>query len=1112
MPHPQAPLSPPQSPDAANRPNTGALDYFPPMPTRMNPSFAAPRVPPSPASTTAPSNTSVSHSQASTPPMNGAKNFVRELGDRKRAFWRSNSSKATVAKSNLKAPTTPGPQTTAPPARGQKPLGRDELVSMFSGAPQFSLTQPDDPISSPTGLPLIPKVTFPYTPSETQIPRLSDHVPFPQHPAFLSCSSSHQPRGLLDILDPLPSELPPMASFQGLEPGSCGWEHFILSPLGDVNNESEDDAEADGRMDIDEGGRERGMAMGGKELAGVMRSVDVGWVIERLKELGELYWVGRNDGEKMEEQDQDDGVPQSEIKTVIDPATPEEAFKSLEIDVSPGNVSIDNKDVKAGILSRYTPLELYTNLFTQLLYPPTRITTSDYHDPYSLRVQIASLTHALNMPRVWLDFSRVEWRIRLGQVLWGYNWGQNEEAVGGNNSERVWLLLQILLACELVVRLDAVAFSDLGEQDENAIGGIGGNGETKEDIFRYFREIRKKKVDWDILLARRWLENVCLVEREAAPAAATIPETQSSNSLSTQQSSSPKKKGWFSSLSSSDQASNPPTPVKYDPAARSGNPAYDALIIPRDQATQLSGLLYFAREINWPQVQVLSQTLVDNLINYVQTHHTQYGYNPPTISTNTFENTSGLITPSAETPLTTMAASSDGGPLATVAAALGNAGSYFTTSSLRPRRLRALSSRSSLRSRSSTMLLRRKESTHALMRNNTMGSGGWLSRSWFTGLVLPGESMIHLLISALLENDLYVGEKVGWEAELYGGFLLEIGSPDGEKGMWWSSFCVVAKVLGGYRGGKECMGWMGLEKGVKVLTSRSNEEDEDAPFGEDVSGWVAIHTKTPSEEGLEQDAPTVERVDKPREVARMSCILGRGWKEGVAVLGSDFEIPSLNDEDATETDIELEGLIFTRSAPESFMSDEEERHEDEYDEESRVAMYDVGVSFLVTERFQGELAVAPTERGRSASPVAANRQPQEGADVHIRRIVFHLSYDVTFITAHPCISTQGKYHPLHKSHLYTIHAPASLPGLPAPQSPIAGPGATNLETAQLARRASIMVVDATGAGAEGEVFARAWCCDRGVKAALMGRAGRGCLACAVREAGGLGVGVVVWMT
>lgn len=1061
------------------------------------------------------------------------KNIVRALSSKRKALWEKKSppssssggaaprphSNSTTAragsppKAGRKAsvstaegsvgigPSTvssPTPPKSHQPEPVQSPLTTGDLVRLFSGAPQFSLyavTAETNPTSSHyTHLPLIPTVTFPYAPSEAHIPPGSDHISFPLHPSFSSCSSSHSSRGEIDTLDPLSSELPPMPSFQGLELGTCGWEHYVLAPLGDANNETEEDPEGGGEIELDEGGHERGVSVSTGGLAGVMRSVEVSWVVERLKELGELYWIGRLEGDKVEGIDCDEGeANESATRTVIDSSTP-----TLEEGLTQGNITDGNtatSNGKPGILSKYTHLELYTNLFTQLLYPPTKITTADYHDPYSLRVQIASLTHALGMPRVWLDFSLVEWRIQLGQVLWGQSWTPEDiTGVGGTNTERVWLLLQILLACELVMRLDAVAATDFDE------GGVGGSGETKEEMFGYFRQIRKKKVEWDILLARRWLENVVLVERESTPLSPlTIPEHSESPSVA---SSPVKKKGWFSSLSSSPPPTSSGTsPMKYDPTtARSNNPAYDALIIPRDQATQLSGLLYFAREINWPHVEVLSQALVDNLLRYVQTHPAKYGYSLPlSVSSTPLPVSPGMLTPGSEP-----AGTPNKGKLAAVATAIpNNTGSYFTMSSLRPKRLRDLSSRSSLRSKSSSLLMRKRDSVSTLMRNNTMGSGGWLSRSWFTGLVLPGESMPHLLISALLENDINVGERVGWEAELYGGFILS--HEDGGVDMWWSSFCIVGRVLGGYGGGKECMGWIGAGK-VKLFTAQDVGESGDdwCAGGEGVTGWIAVVTKPTvgEDEHGDVDAPTVERVDKPREVGKTSCILGRTWKEGIALLEEDFVIPTLG-EAYGGVELKLEGLVFKRGEKVGFTSDEEDQHAEE-EAVDGVEVYDVSMSFLLTEK-PGELL------------------PHTGTNTTVEahpRKIFHLNHDVTFITAYPCLPpattfpspTAPQHHPLHRSHRYTVHPLSSLPTLSAPEQFFSSkPGETSLELMNRARKAIIMVIDASGTGEDGGVFAKAWCADRGVNAALIQRRRRGCVSCAVREAAGLAVPVVIWM-
>lgn len=1058
------------------------------------------------------------------------KNIVRALSNKRKALWERKSppssssggaaprphSNSTTARagsppkagrkasvSTAEGPVGIGPSTVSSPSPPkshqpetvQSPLTAGDLVRLFSGAPQFSLcpaTAGTNPSPSYyTHLPPIPTVTFPYSPSEAHIPPGSDHVLFPLHPSFSLCGSTHSARGEIDSLDPLSSELPPMPSFQGLELGTCGWEHYVLAPLGDVNNEPEEDLEGERGAGLDEGGHERGISVSTGGLAGVMRSVEVSWVVERLKELGELYWIGRQEGDKIET---DEG--ESNENATRDIPTLEEGLTGEKI-IGTNNATTSSG--KPGILSKYTHLELYTNLFTQVLYPPTKITTADYHDPYSLRVQIASLTHALGMPRVWLDFSLVEWRIRLGQVLWGQHWTLEDMTdAGGTNTERVWLLLQILLACELVMRLDAVAATDFDE------GSVGGSGETKEEMFGYFRQIRKKKVEWDILLARRWLENVVLVERESILSPPLpIPEHLESASVA---SLTAKKKGWFSSLSSSPPSTSSGTsPVKYDPTtARSNNPAYDALIIPRDQTTQLSGLLYFAREINWPNVEVLAQALVDNLLCYVQTHPAKYGYSlPHSVSSTPLPVSPGIGPEPAGTP--------SKGTLTAVAAAMSsNTSSYFTMGSLRPKRLRDLSSRSSLRSKSSSLLLRKRDSVSTLMRNNTMGSGGWLSRSWFTGLVLPGESMPHLLISALLENDINVGERVGWEAELYGGFVL--AHEDGGVDMWWSSFCIVGRVLGGYGGGKECMGWIGTGK-VRLFTARDVGEggDDWCAGGEDVAGWIAVMTKpiVGEDEHGEVDTPSVERVDKPREVGKTSCILGRTWKEGMAILQEDFVVPTMGGASGT-VGLKFEGLIFKRGEKEAFTSDEEDQNAEEETTDG-VEVYDVSASFLLTEK-EGELSpqtVANTTHTGTNATVAA-----------YPRTIFHLAHDVTFITAYPCLPpattfpspTAPQHHPLHCSHRYTVHPLSSLPTLSVPEQFFSSkPGETSLELMNRARKANIIVIDASGTGEDGGVFAKAWCADRGVKAALIQRRRRGCVSCAIREAAGLAVPVVIWM-
>ncbi|KAI5305845.1 hypothetical protein KEM55_008822, partial [Ascosphaera atra] len=79
--------------------------------------------------------------------------------------------------------------------------------------------------------------------------------------------------------------------------------------------------------------------------------------------------------------------------------------------------------------------------------------------------------------------------------------------------------------------------------------------------------------------------------------------------------------------------------------------------------------------------------------------------------------------------------------------------------------------------------------------------GGWLSRSWLTGCVFPGESINHLLMCTILENDPHANRRLGPVANLYGGFVFEGKS-------WWSRMCILGRVLACIDSASECMGWV----------------------------------------------------------------------------------------------------------------------------------------------------------------------------------------------------------------------------------------------------------------------------------------------------------------
>ena len=220
-------------------------------------------------------------------------------------------------------------------------------------------------------------------------------------------------------------------------------------------------------------------------------------------------------------------------------------------------------------------IDLYTELFTQLLYPPSRVT--DPEDPFSLQVQIEVLVEVLATPRVWVDFSLVEWRTRLGQILWD---AQIDDELAGEDAakdgvsqevsaQKYWLLLQILLACELLVRLDTVI------QDTH-----NGNQVANSQDAAKFEKAATENVKWTLLLARNWLENI-RVERMS-------PTVVQDKQVGT---------GWFSLLTGS---------VPSPQAVRQEEGIHSIRIQGRHQNRQLSGLLHFARELKWPNREIIA--------------------------------------------------------------------------------------------------------------------------------------------------------------------------------------------------------------------------------------------------------------------------------------------------------------------------------------------------------------------------------------------------------------------------------------------------------------------------------------------------------------------------
>ena len=355
------------------------------------------------------------------------------------------------------------------------------------------------------------------------------------------------------------------------------------------------------------------------------------------------------------------------------------------------------------------PVILFTELFTHVLFPPTYVT--DSRNPYSLQVQINILIDILSIP-VWIDFSIVEWRMRLGEVLWGPPVDSNaddqlfiDDGIAQKlGNQKFWLLIQILLSCELLLRLDAKS-TNIGSGREAA---------QLSDI-KHIDEAATESVRWSLVVARLWLDNIVL---EVTNRDIVSPERPSP--------------GWLATLSKTGS---------HGEETVLDRPRYVRMQC-RNRDRQLSGLLHFARELRWPNADALATKIASHRI---------------TISDSFYES-----------------------PVASTPSPVSSQGTNSYSSTYIPGKKRGQ---------------KRGRATAAFY------SSGWLSNSYISGLVLPGEGLSHFLICTLLDNDEKAVSRLGREANLYSGF-----SYCGRS--FWSNACVVGRVLAGGKGAAECVGWI----------------------------------------------------------------------------------------------------------------------------------------------------------------------------------------------------------------------------------------------------------------------------------------------------------------
>ncbi|KAL1965235.1 hypothetical protein VTN77DRAFT_5989 [Rasamsonia byssochlamydoides] len=624
----------------------------------------------------------------------------------------------------------------------QKPtvLTKEDVKYLFSGAPHFMLEKGRHNL-------WYPQVIFPW---DFNVPSIQDlwdrqplrhesftlstlhaHLPVPDNLAVGGASKS-QPtdhgarRSTFDIGV---FEVPNMLSLNGKEPGCVGFRHFLELPVADsVRNKPPVP-----KPEVD---RSKLAQLPVSEAFDILQhfrdpysACNQDTVLDRHK----LICEGPPAWKRI-------GVREVHIKTIVERL--EELGKFRADILQAGKTTT--------ILDKESPDTLYRNLYTKFLYPPTKV--SGHRDPRSLKAQIETLTKVLAVKGAWVDFSLVEWRLRVGQILWEMPPHADGDCIDPKDAddrklmllleqgeERKWLLLQLLLAAELLARLDAVVRVGILRHSKDMII-------TAQEV-QHLDKLRYGKVNWDLIFVQRFFDN--LTVKYCSPS--SIPPQSPSGGQARVQSKSPTSDA-KASITQSLRSRIESFRHQHHTTTASTGCAWDCIIAPRRAEQQLQGLLVFADAIGWPDRDRLEKTIRSKLDA------------ARAVLSSPIHNERPLILGKKE-----MYRKSPSRQLVVLHTSHKNIGSV-----------------------------------HAGLPADQPDLGGWMSRSWLTGLVLPGEAISHFLMATILENDQKAMAKLGPVANLHGGFQY-----DGRS--WWSVKCIVARVLSALDGTAACMGWARID-------------------------------------------------------------------------------------------------------------------------------------------------------------------------------------------------------------------------------------------------------------------------------------------------------------
>lgn len=813
-------------------------------------------------------------------------------------------------------------------------LSKDDVKSLFFGAPQFMLEKGKHGS-------VFPQAFFPWN-NDLEISDLQDrrflrhesfalatlhaHLPIPDGLNWTPSSTGPQKRGETwkrPMFDLGIFEKPNMLSIDGKIPGTVGLRYFLELPLADsLRTTSRAHAEEQAtspKSPAHLSAHEAFKSLDhGQDMAKIGKHAPFQNRVQLIQE-GPSGWKHV-------------GVRNIDTMAIV------RRFSTI----GSWHDEVLSENWQVSILDKQDCATLHKELFEQLLYPPE--IPEDKQDPLDLKIQIEALVKVLTTPGAWIDFSLVEWRIRIGQVLWelpphqGSDDDPNNYPPGG---ERKWLLIQLLLAVELVIRLDGILRLGFAQKTERF--------HLSGDEIHHFNKLRNTKVNWDLVVARRFLD-MLEVKKSSIPFG-----LQEDTRLSTP--SSPTHV-----LSSFGHK------YEHHGAQPDTTSTWDCVILPRQAKLQADGLIRFARLIEWPSLENFEARLTAKLSD----------------SKLTLEQLYATPIPSATESLERNAF---------------HAGSLSTNDSgangmERPR-----------------VILQPADADQV---------GGWLSRSWLTGLAIPSEATSGLLMCSLLENDIEAVTKLGKYAFLHGGFVLDNRS-------WWSKSCIIGRVFASLEEGSECMGWISTPKVIPM-----DEAGKHMP-----NGWLDI---------------LVQPVPHPRE----------GWRITDGVKLAEESSPL--------------GIGHGK-----VMSDEFSMISDQILD--RTTHTTVAFSYLVVQKEDSKSTGSGMHAALATFDIQRSDATVRKRTLRLLHEVYFISaYACRLPHGHAVLAADasGQHprhknseylpaHPLHESYQYSLKGILDLEDTSPPSPSLHG--------------SDVWVLDARGQYAE-DVYARAWCAQVGINALI----------------------------